>query len=266
MSSRFRSSALGPGRVALLPPAAYAVHQLRYELAYGANAGAELRETGHSYLHSVVPWLVMLIALAAGGFLWRVGRAFRRHTTPRAFTLSFAATWALCAAVLVAIFACQETLEGWFAVGHPGGWNAVFGYGGWWALPAAACVGLVLAALFHGARWVTAAVAARASRRPLTWPAIAEVRWDHSRGESALVAPWLGGRSSRGPPFTLRPIRSVLNRTSRVGAAAHADGGHHRYRLSRLRRTLHECKRRRPHGRHEHQWRAARVAACVLLV
>ena len=106
---------LGPARVALLPPAAFAVHQLRYELAYGSRAGAELHATGHSYLHSLVPWLVLLIGLAVGSFLGRLGRAYARRSSPREFSLSFAAAWATCAAALILIFFCQETLEGWFA-------------------------------------------------------------------------------------------------------------------------------------------------------
>jgi hypothetical protein len=61
------------GPAVLLPPAAFAVHQLRYLLTYGSDTGVELRETGHSYLHSVVPWLVCLVALAAGCFLRKPG-------------------------------------------------------------------------------------------------------------------------------------------------------------------------------------------------
>ena len=121
---------LGIGRIALLPPAAYAVHELRYELAYGVHASAELRSTGHSYLHSVVPWLVALVGLAVGTFLMRAGRAFASRTAPDARHRSLGALWALCALGLIAIFACQETLEGIFATGHPGGWAAVFGDGG----------------------------------------------------------------------------------------------------------------------------------------
>ena len=44
------------GQVALLPPAALLVHQLRFMLAFGSSAGAELQRTGHSYLNWVVPW------------------------------------------------------------------------------------------------------------------------------------------------------------------------------------------------------------------
>lgn len=68
---------------ALLPPAAFAVHQLRYMLAYGAGSGSELERTGHSYLHSVVPWLVMLLAMAAGGFLSLLGRALSAQRSLR---------------------------------------------------------------------------------------------------------------------------------------------------------------------------------------
>ncbi|MGO9498802.1 MAG: hypothetical protein ACLQA5_19130 [Solirubrobacteraceae bacterium] len=138
--------------VALFPPAAFAVHQLRYWLAYGSNAGLELQRTGHSYLHSVVPWLVLLLALAVGGFLRALGRAFAAQTSRARFTLSLTAMWLTCSAALIAIFACQEFLEGLFATGHPGGLVGVFGYGGWWSIPAALSIGLVLATLLHGAR------------------------------------------------------------------------------------------------------------------
>jgi hypothetical protein len=190
----------GGARVALLPPAAFAVHQLRYELAYGSAAGVELRETGHSYLHSVVPWLVALLALSVGGFLVAAGRAFTHRVSPRAATVSFGGLWALCVLSLVAIFAGQETLEGIFATGHPGGWAAVFGDGGWWAVPVAGCIGLVLAALLHSARWAVGAVARlRGHARAPRWVR----RPAPLRHDDVLLrasAPLLAGWSSRGPP------------------------------------------------------------------
>src|SRR5579875_1522594 len=187
------------GRLAIMPPAAFAVHQFRYELAYGSQAGVVLRETGHSYLHSAVPWLVALVGVAAGSFLTRVGRAFATRTSARDFSVSFGALWALCALALVAIFACQETLEGIFATGHPSGWTGVFGDGGYWAIPVAGCVGFVLAAIFHGARWVVRRAALwrrrppcprRTGRRALR-PAAVDI---------LSPAPVLSGWSSRGPP------------------------------------------------------------------
>ena len=147
---------------ALMPAGAFAVHQLRYWLAYGNRAGVELAAQGHSYLHSVVPWIVLLIALAVGTFLLALGRALGGGGSLPRYTLSFAALWLLCAACLVAVYTTQEFLEGLFATGHPGGLAGIFGYGGWWSIPAALAVGLVLAAVFHSARRVLQAVAERA--------------------------------------------------------------------------------------------------------
>ena len=64
--------------IALLPPAAFAVHQLRYWLAYGSRAGIELQRTGHSYLHSVVPWLVAAVGTDDRCVLAGAGPGVRR--------------------------------------------------------------------------------------------------------------------------------------------------------------------------------------------
>jgi hypothetical protein len=195
-----RARIAGIAYVALLPPAAFAVHQLRYWLAFGSKAGVELQRTGHSYLHSVVPWLVLLLALAVGGFLRALGRAFAGHTSPARFTLSLTAMWLACSAALITIFACQETLEGLFATGHPAGWVGIFGYGGWWSIPAALCIGLVLAALLHGARWLVREVAHRRARPYLL---VVGPVLRLARPRDAVVvrpAPLVSGWSGRGPP------------------------------------------------------------------
>ena len=119
----------------MLPPAALAVHQLRYYLAYGSAAGAELQRTGHSYLHSVVPWIVLLVALVCGGFLVALGRAVAGHRSVPRFWASLLGLWLACSACLVAIFVTQEFLEGLFATGHPTGLVGIFGFGGWWSIP-----------------------------------------------------------------------------------------------------------------------------------
>lgn len=183
-----------------MPAAAFAVHQLRYLLAYGSGAGAQLQRSGHSYLHSVVPWIVLLVALACGGFLAALGRAVAGHRSMPRFCASLLGLWLACAACLVAIFAAQEFLEGLFATGHPAGLAGIFGFGGWWSIPAALCVGLVLAVLFHGARWVLDEVAHRSARaRPPRAAGVVSVR----RPSDALVprlAPLADGFSGRGPP------------------------------------------------------------------
>ena len=98
MLARFqRGAALRrAGSVALMPAAAFAVHQLRYWLAFGSRAGLELREQGHSYLHSVVPWIVLLIAIALGAFLCALGRAWGGRRSVPSYTISFVALWLTC--------------------------------------------------------------------------------------------------------------------------------------------------------------------------
>jgi hypothetical protein len=188
------------GRAALLPPAAFAVHQLRYEIAFGSGAGAELRRTGHSYLHSAVPWIVLLLALAVGSFVGALGRAFRGHTSAGRYTTSLAALWLACSAALITIFTCQEFLEGLFVAGHPAGVAGIFGYGGWWAIPIALCIGLVLAAILHGARWILDEVSRRWSRpRARSRRAAAAVRAPLV-AQPRRLAPLADGWSGRGPP------------------------------------------------------------------
>lgn len=183
---------------ALMPAGAFAVHQLRYWLAFGSRAGLMLQRQGHSYLHSVAPWIVLLIAVSAGILLRALGRAVGgRGSLPR-YTLSFTALWLLCAACLVAIYAGQEFLEGLLATGHPAGLVGIFGYGGGWSVPAALAVGLVLAAIFYGFQWVLHQVGER--RRFL---APVRRRLLACVPQTVLVprlAPLAKGWSDRGPP------------------------------------------------------------------
>jgi hypothetical protein len=184
---------------ALLPAAAFTVHQLRYVLAYGDRAGAMLARTGHSYLHSLVPWVVLALALAAGGLLRSLGRALSGQTTFSRYTVSFAGLWLLCTLALVATFAGQELLEGLAATGHTAGWSGIFGFGGWWAIPAAACVALVLAAFLHGARWALGELARlRSAGRERPHPT-RSLRLSGSLPGCA-PAPLIQGWSGRGPP------------------------------------------------------------------
>jgi hypothetical protein len=187
-------------RAALVPAAALLVHQLRFVLAFGSGASAELARQGHSYLHSLVPWIVLLIGVTVGGFLWALGRALQGQRSVPRYTLSLAALWLVCAVSLVGIYVAQEFLEGLFATGHPAGLAGIFGYGGWWSIPAAVCVALVLAALLHGARWVLDEVAERRRRvvpvarpRPARLPR-PRVAWP------PLRSPLADGWSGRGPP------------------------------------------------------------------
>lgn len=186
-------------RAALVPAAALLVHQLRFVLAFGSGAGAELARQGHSYLHSLVPWIVLLIGVAIGGFLWALGRALQGQRSVPRYTFSLAALWLVCSVSLVSIYVAQEFLEGLFATGHPAGLAGIFGYGGWWSIPAAVCIGLVLAAILHGARWVLDE-AARHSRVALaSMPRPGRLPRPRDAWLPRL-SPLAEGWSGRGPP------------------------------------------------------------------
>src|SRR4051794_37807013 len=109
----------------IVPAAALVVHQLRFTLAYGSQAKQVLAAEWHSYLNSLAPWLVLLLALGLGSFVLRVARAARDGAERRP-ARRLLEVWALAWASLVAIYVAQEFLEGLFAVGHPSGAAGIF--------------------------------------------------------------------------------------------------------------------------------------------
>lgn len=170
MSRRSLRSALAGRGFLLIPAAALAVHQIRYLLGYGSHAGEALSAQGHGYLDSLAPWVVLLLALGLGAFVARVARAAAGRGSPGTGR-SFAGLWALAVLSLVAVYAIQETLEGLFAAGHPGGLAGILGHGGWWALVLAVLAGLAVAALLRIASAVVelaARHAPTAQARPLS--------------------------------------------------------------------------------------------------
>jgi hypothetical protein len=182
----------------LLPVAALAVHELRYRLAYGSDAGAALAAQGHGYLDSLAPWLILLLGLVLGRFLVRVARVLggRPVRHPRR---TFVGLWALASLGLVLVYSTQELLESVFASGHPDGLSGLFGHGGWWSLAAAVAVGAALAAAVRTAGTVlTAAGRLTIGRRPLRVAPLPLPR-------SAVLAPatravLAGAAAGRAPP------------------------------------------------------------------
>jgi hypothetical protein len=199
-----KSSALAAAQLALLPLGAFTVHQLRYLFAFRGHAAAVLQATGHAYLTSVAPWIVMLAAVAVGGFLRGFGRALAGQVTPARYGASLAGLWLACSASLIAIYVGQELLEGIFLAGHPAGWIGVFGYGGWWAIPAAAIVGLVLASLLHGALWALREAARLGGSRLELRDKRTTARRRPAEVLLLLLSPLVGGWSGRGPPLPQR--------------------------------------------------------------
>jgi hypothetical protein len=155
-------------RGALLTPlAVLAVHQLRYDLAFGSGAGRELAREGHGYLSAVEPFALLGVAIAVGTFLGALAHA-RRSTpgaTPDARVPRFASLWPLCAVTLLAIFCAQELIEGALSPGHPAGIAAILAHGGWIAAPLAVLAGAALAAtLAVSERLIALAAHARSAR------------------------------------------------------------------------------------------------------
>jgi hypothetical protein len=185
--------------VALFPFGAVAVHQLRYQLAFGADASRELADQGHAYLHELTPWIVVAVATGAGGLLVRLARAWRSGESERGRCL--AALWALTSAALFSIYVGQEFLEGLLAGSHPQGLAGILGDGGLWALPAAIAVGGLLALLVRGGRALVARVARLGRRRPRV--AAARAPKDAVRPARVALprlAPLAGASAGRAPP------------------------------------------------------------------
>jgi len=153
--------------VALFPPGAFAVHQLRYELAFGSDASRRLAGQGHAYLHRLLPLVVLTLALALGGLVARLARAWHSGEAERGRGHGARALWAVASAGLLAIYVGQELTEGLITTGHPLGPGAILGGGGLWALPASIAVGGLLALVVRGGRALVARVARLRGRRPL---------------------------------------------------------------------------------------------------
>ncbi|HET6447970.1 MAG TPA: hypothetical protein VFG31_02585, partial [Conexibacter sp.] len=189
---------------ALTPAAVLLVHQLRYELAFGADAPRALAEQGHAYLSSLTPWIVLLAALALGTSLGALAQRWGRASAAARGVRRRGGVrvWLLASAALVAIFAGQELLEGWLAVGHAAGAAAVLGGGGWWALPAALLVGgLLTLALRAG----TAVEDALGELMPVRLRLHARVRVALGAPRPAaptrrMTAPLAGAAAGRAPP------------------------------------------------------------------
>jgi len=185
--------------VALFPFGAVAVHQLRYQLAFGADASRELTDQGHAYLHELTPWIVLAVAVGAGGLLARLARAWRSGESERGRCL--AALWALTSAALFSIYVGQEFLEGLLASGHPQGLAGILGDGGLWALPASIAVGGLLALLVRGGRALVARVARLGRRRPRVAAARApKGAVGPARVALPRLAPLAGASAGRAPP------------------------------------------------------------------
>jgi hypothetical protein len=192
----------------LMPLGVLAVHQLRFYLAFGDGTPSRLAREGHGYISAFEPVALLAAAVALGGVVGRLARAWQqrcpdgsaRRPDPERTRRTLLRTWLLCTVALLAAYCAQELLEGAFAAGHPAGVAGVLGGGGWIAIPVAALVGGALCAALKLADTLVALVTRRlAAHRPkLTAP---------RRGRGSIGADWkldpaAGVTAGRAPPLS----------------------------------------------------------------
>jgi hypothetical protein len=199
---------------ALMPAAVLTVHQLRYLLAFGGGTGQELEKEGHQYLSALAAPIAMSVAILVGLFVARLASAWReggertsgsaagaRPSAWRGF-LRLALT---TGGALLAIYSCQELLEGMLSSGHPGGFAGIFGDGGWWSVPLSLACGFVIAAALRGARAAIRWAAARHRRLQASFgrpaPAPRPRRLTLPR-----PVPLAGAAAGRAPPLALHAL------------------------------------------------------------
>jgi hypothetical protein len=206
---------------ALMPAAVLTVHQLRYLLAFGGGTGQELEKEGHQYLSALAAPIAMSVAIVVGLFLARLASAWRegedagsgRGGAERALSAGgspSACRGFLCLALtigaaLLALYSCQELLEGMLSSGHPGGFDGVFGDGGWWAAPLSLACGLVIAAALRGARAAIRWAAARHRRPQASYGRPAPAPRPR-RLALPRLEPLAGAAAGRAPPVALHNL------------------------------------------------------------
>jgi hypothetical protein len=180
---------------AVLALGAFALHQLRYLIAFGGSSSAELARQGHSYMADALPVLAVfaLSALLATLIRSRFGPALSRAPLARR-----AATLALA---LLAIYVTQESLEGLLAAGHPGSVGVVLAAGGWLAFPLALVLGVLAALLIRALEGIEVALSASVGRTRL--PRAPRISGSRRRapGANLLDTPLAFGLARRPPPL-----------------------------------------------------------------
>lgn len=166
--------------LARLIPAALAVYELRF-LASAINERELLRVITALDPRSAGAWVALLLAAALLRMLRETGRGLGASLSRPRFSLQLTVSWLACTTALIGALAVT------------GGAGGVLG-----ALPAALCVGLVLAASFHGACWALRELryVATPRVRPPQVTALALTTLVPARPPTPLLFGW----SDRGPP------------------------------------------------------------------
>ncbi|MDX6644743.1 MAG: hypothetical protein QOK40_470 [Miltoncostaeaceae bacterium] len=184
---------------ALLAAGTLAVHQLRFvidgpEAGHGDAAGM----AGHATLSGLAPWLALLLAAAAGGFLARLARARRGDAVGADLRARLVPLWAAATGVLIALHAAHELLEGLVMRGGPD-LQGLLATGGLSAVLAALVVGGFIALALRGARALIRRAASRSCPVPAGRPVAHRLPPPRSVAR-ALATPLAGSAAGRAPP------------------------------------------------------------------
>ena len=178
---------------ALLAIGAPALHQLRYLLAFGTSGGVP--QESHGYLTDLLPALAVLVLSVALATLIRGTEGASPARAPLVRRM------AMFSIALLAIYACQESLEGLLAAGHPGGPGALLAAGGWIALPLAIAIGALTAMLARALERLERAIAiTHAERATRSRAPAVRGRQLPARMARLAQAPLAFGLARRPPP------------------------------------------------------------------
>ena len=186
---------------ALLGAGAIGLHELRYLIGYGADAGHALAAQGHGYLDAITATVALALVAALAVLIAAVVRGGVPAAAPT--QRRWRVRWLAASGALLVVFVAQELVEGALSPGHPAGLAGVAGNGGWIAVPLALAIGAVVAALLRGAEAVIARFAASPRRPRLRAPRIALPRAPlrvPARALAVLAAPG----APRAPPLLRR--------------------------------------------------------------
>jgi hypothetical protein len=176
------------------------VHELRYLVGYGGEAGGALARQGHGYLDAVTAGVGLALVAALAGLL----AALVRGAGPQLPARPWRVRWLAASAALLAAYTVQELVEGALSPGHPAGLAGVAGHGGWIAVALALAIGAAVAAVLRGADAVIARFASpreSARRRRPPRATLPRAPLAIAPGAAAgLAAPG----APRGPPLPTR--------------------------------------------------------------
>jgi hypothetical protein len=174
---------------AILALGAFALHQLRYLLAFGPSG--DLAEQSHRYMTALLPAIAVL---ALAGLVATLIRG-TEGASPSGTSLT--RRIAVFAAALLAIYLTQESLEGMLLVGHPA---ASLANGGWLALPLALAIGAISALLARALEGVERAIALVHAQPGRSRPPAVRGRALPARGLRLALTPLAFGLARRPPP------------------------------------------------------------------